>query len=158
MESRRAGVPAGAAHVVDARPAEDDDRDVVVHGYQFIGPMPDPMTLADYEKVFPGLGRDIATSFFKEGEHRRAQEVKLVNASIKTRVTGQWLGFVLCLVAIGGGVAIAMSHAVWSAHLGGSVMGGTGLAGLAYVFVSGRASPKPEPTNDDEEKPKSSEK
>ncbi len=52
------------------------------------------------------------------------------------RRRGQYLAFVICLAAIIGGTwAGVVGH-----QLAGSVIGGTGLAGLAAAFIYGRAS------------------
>jgi uncharacterized membrane protein len=53
------------------------------------GPLPTSREFAGYEQVLPGAADRILTITEKEAEHRRANQDKLVNASIKYSGRGQ---------------------------------------------------------------------
>src|ERR1700678_2045771 len=51
-------------------------------GAAFSGPLPPPQILAQYEQICPGSAQQLFDLVHKEGEHRRKQEVKLLDANI----------------------------------------------------------------------------
>lgn len=118
---------------------EENKKNVLV-SQQYCGPLPPPQMLKEYEQVVPGLAESLTQSFIKEGDHRRELELKAheldelyVRASIKDSLRGSVLGFILCAMAIAGGVYAAVS----GAQVAGSIIGFSGMAGLVVAFKSG---------------------
>lgn len=85
---------------------------------RFAGPLPPPGLLLEYEQAMPGLAERIVLMAENEGNHRRAVENRLIRLS----EWGLFTGFILSLVAIGGGLFL-----VWT---------GKGLEGLAPLILS----------------------
>lgn len=84
----------------------------------FVGPLPPPALLGEYEEALPGLAERIVVMAENEGCHRRAIENRLMRLS----EFGLASGFLLSLAAIGGAMGLA-----WA---------GKGLLGLAPLLVS----------------------
>lgn len=124
---------------VEPEVKESKQKNVLV-SQQYCGPLPPPQMLKDYEQAVPGLAESLTQSFIKEGDHRRELERKAheldelyVCASIKDSSRGSFLGFILCAMAIAGGVYAAVS----GAQVAGSIIGFSGMAGLVVAFKSG---------------------
>lgn len=69
----------------------------------FVGPIPPPSVLQEYENIRPGFADRIVTQFEEQGRHRRGIEKKIVNHNILSATVGQITGFLVFLAAIGGG-------------------------------------------------------
>jgi len=67
-------------------------------------------------------------------EHKRSVEMKVCDAAIMDRRWGQWLGFIIAVIAIGCATYMGVHGAQWSA----SVLGLGGVIGLASAFIQGR--------------------
>lgn len=91
---------------------------IAVTAESFAGPLPPPILLGEYEEALPGLAERIVTMAENEGNHRRGIECRL----IRLTEMGLLTGFILSLVAIGGGMLL-----VWA---------GKGLEGLAPLILS----------------------
>lgn len=116
----------------------------------FQGPIPDPETLAAYEKIVPGSADRILMMAEKQGEHRRNLESRGLDAQISDQKAsrnearmGQFFGFTIGLVAIGSGTYLALNDA----QLVGGCFGTGGVIGLVAVFLKGRT---PSSTNDNQ--------
>lgn len=105
------------------------------------GPIPDPLTLKQYNEVHPGASEIILSAFQSQGSHRQAMEVRVVDAQIadgraarmEARL-GQIFAFILSLVM--------MSLGTWVIMAGHEYTGATvtlfPVIGLASVFIYGR--------------------
>lgn len=91
---------------------------IAVTRESFAGPLPPPALLAEYEQALPGLAERIVLIAENEGNHRRAVENRLIRLS----ELGLLSGFILSMLAIGGGLVL-----VWA---------GKGLEGLAPLILS----------------------
>ena len=121
---------------------------VVVAGsaVEFSGPIPPPSVLQKYNDVCPGCAERILTMAEKEADHRRRMEEEVIaiqrddmGMGRRERRQGQWLGFLLCLVALVGGVyAITQSPGI-AGQIGGSILGASGLTSLVIALRTGRA-------------------
>lgn len=125
------------------QPAQADESEVRVSAYseQFRGPVPHPDTLRQYEEIVPGSAKSIIDSFITEGTHRRAREVREVamceewaRADIHLQNRGQIFGFIIAIIGVGGGLAVA---ATVSPAAGASVSGVT-LLGIVAAFLRQR--------------------
>ncbi|MCY4146761.1 MAG: hypothetical protein OXE95_08135 [Chloroflexi bacterium] len=105
----------------------------VIHVEQTTGLMPPPSMLAAYT---PEVQKIIVDEFAQHGQHRRAAEVKVVDASIQRERRGMWLGFALAMTLILCGTAVILAG--YSAE-GLGVIGSTAGA-LAVAYIVDRRS------------------
>jgi uncharacterized membrane protein len=114
----------------------------------FLGPIPRPEILREYDRVLPGLAERIVTWTEHEAHHRRTVERSLVQLSWG----GLWVAFVLALGTILGGMLLA-----WYGRSVAGVIGVVGaLAGLVIVFFAGRVRGMPDPFDPAVAKPSAS--
>jgi uncharacterized membrane protein len=110
----------------------------------FLGPLPPPQILSQYNEIDPSFAERIVCMAENQAAHRQEQEKKELEAGIeceKWRVKAQGVsalaglvsGFILCSVALGGGIWCVLK----GYQFGGGFIGGGGLIGLAAVFVYG---------------------
>jgi uncharacterized membrane protein len=59
----------------------------------FSGPLPRPQLFREYEEICKGAADRILTMSEKEGDHRRALEVKAADSAISTERRAQYFGF-----------------------------------------------------------------
>lgn len=122
-----------------------------VQAFKFYsGPIPDPETLANFERAFPGAANRILKMAELEGEHRRNQESKQLSGNIADAkaaraqiARGQYCGLVACALVMAAAVTIAVSGQSWVSDLGGSLLGVGGLAGIIGVFMWGKKEDEP---------------
>lgn len=101
---------------------------------QFKGPLPPPNIIKGYEEVCPGSADRIIAMAERQSEHRMKLEVKVVSSNIRKESIGQWMGFLIALTAIIGGVIVILNNK--SAE--GLSMIITALTSLVGVFIYGR--------------------
>jgi uncharacterized membrane protein len=115
--------------------------------YAWQGPLPPPETLEAFNRVHPDAAEIILESFRLEGEHRRAQEEKKLQAQVddlvregKLASRGQIFAFILGIVAMGLGawLTFADHEAVGAAMIGVPVLT------FAGMFIKNRVSSKKE--------------
>lgn len=131
-------------------PAEDvpaEERELVLAYEQrlFVGPLPHPELLAGYERASPGSAERIIAMAEKQGDHRRAQEDRLLDANIASEKRGQLLAFLLATLVCGGGIyLLAIGKGI-----SGLVALLAPLAGLIGIFIyTAREQRKQEPARD----------
>jgi uncharacterized membrane protein len=142
---------------MDSRPAEPDPLapslradpktgiadDVRLVHTSWSGPLPPPAELRQYEQMHPGLAERLVVVFEEQMAQRHRLEFRVlddeavkVQCEFAERRRGQYLAFAICLAAIIGGTWAAIA----GREAAGSIIGGTGLAGLAAAFIYGRAA------------------
>ena len=95
-----------------------------------IGPIPQPDTLLEYERIMPGLAERIVSWTEKEADHRRNVERSLLWLSWG----GLWCAAAMAALSILGGMLL-----VWAGRSVAGLIGIVGaVAGLVVVFVAGR--------------------
>jgi uncharacterized membrane protein len=93
------------------------------------GPLPTSREFAGYEQVLPGAANRILAIAEKEAEHRRANQEKLVTASIKHSGRGQLFALIIAILAIiGVGLSIYFSAPIVS--IAPTIIAITGLASI----------------------------
>ena len=116
----------------------------------FVGPLPSPQALEQYQAILPDLPAALLEGLNKEREHRHKVEIRVVEiqAARAQAVTdiekrGQALGVLLAFSALVASVVLALTG--HDAVAG--IIGGTTTVGLATAFVVGRRAKKaaPEP-------------
>ena len=109
------------------------------------GPIPNPETLAKYNEIHPDLAQDIITSFKAEyAQRHRMQTISMEGDIEAMRLShadakrGQWLGFMICILGLTGGISL-----VFLGHdTAGTILGAAGLASVVTAFYMGNRNPK----------------
>lgn len=104
------------------------------HATTYHGPLPPPAALAEYERTLPGLADRIMVMAEGESLHRRKHESQGLLGEQNERRLGQVLGFVVALAVLTSATTLAIN----GYELAGGIVGATGIAGAAAVFVQGR--------------------
>ena len=91
--------------VLDALP--EQVRISVVEAASFSGPLPPPSMYREYDRVLPGSADRILEMAEKQQAHRIAMESVALQASAKDSKLGQYFGFCLAVICIGGGIYLA---------------------------------------------------
>lgn len=101
-----------------------------------VGPIPDPETLERYEKASPGSAAIIINGFKEQSEHRHRLESAHMGASIEKEKRGQWMAFIILLIAI-----ISGSFLVWQGKsISGLITSIGGLATALTALVYGKST------------------
>ncbi len=131
---------------LDGIPAEEaeETRLAQIQGRMFVGPLPPPALLAEYENILPGAGDRITTMAEKEQEHRIEWEQNELRTSARHAITGQWLAF--------SALALCLMGAAYTATIGKEVTAGLflGAAALGVVgkFLDTRWAKRQSPDQD----------
>lgn len=100
----------------------------------FSGPVPPPHILGEYDQIQKGLAERIVVMAEKEQAHRHEIEEKALQASIGAEKRGQKYAYVLSLLILLGSIGLIYA----GENIAGSLLAGSTLVGLAYVFITGR--------------------
>jgi len=122
------------------RKSEHDGPVVLQQAEMFSGPIPHPEIIERYEKILPGAAKTIFSEWESQTRHRQKLEQSVVATDNFKSILGLIFGFVIVLVAIGGGIYIALR----GKELFGSGLSLTGLAILAAAFITSRKQKNPE--------------
>lgn len=114
---------------------------VVAYGYQ--GPLPSPETLQEFDRVLPGLAREIVDRADREMSHRHSLEAEALRTKVGDQASarmqykrGQWMGFVLALGFLIAGVSLTLlGHPAV-----GATIATTTVVSLVAIFVTGRVT------------------
>ena len=98
---------------------------------QFVGPLPPPATLKQYDDVLPGGAERIMALAELQSAHRQELEKKVVDSNCRNERLGTVLGFILAMTALCGGFALV----AYGKDAGGIAAIVTSLASLAGVFI-----------------------
>jgi uncharacterized membrane protein len=96
------------------------------------GPLPTSREFAGYNQVLPGAADRILAITEKEAEHRRKNQDKLINASIKYNGRGQIFALIISILSIVG-VGLSIFFSAPFASIAPTIIAITGLASL---FIS----------------------
>ena len=103
---------------------------------QFTGPIPPPHILGDYDKVQVGFAERIIAMAENEQAHRHGIENRALSSEISIQKRGQVFALFLSLLILVGSMFLIYS----GKEISGSVLAGSSLIGLAYIFITGRKS------------------
>ncbi|HLB58430.1 MAG TPA: DUF2335 domain-containing protein [Gammaproteobacteria bacterium] len=108
---------------------------------QFIGPLPPPSVLAQYEEIQPGFAERIIKMAETQGEHRRTIEndhlkmaIEHTNRRDNEAKRGQIFAFIIVMIVIIATVFVAL----YGYELASIALCGLGLTGIISTFVYGR--------------------
>lgn len=112
----------------------------VTTGRFYTGPIPEPQTLAEYERINPGLADRIIKMAEKEQGHRHKVENRRSWGQILLTLLAQFFGFIISVLAISYG-AFLIYH---DKPVGGlaSLISGVVLLVGAFIFRRSRAIPQ----------------
>lgn len=71
------------------------------------GPLPHPAHFQAYEHAQPGAADRILTMAERQQEHRHAQQIARLNSDASREKRGQWLAFLVTILALVGGMFLA---------------------------------------------------
>jgi len=109
------------------------------------GPLPSPETMAAYEKVIPGLPKQLTQQFDNQVRHRIETEREIVKSQISLAKNGQWMAFVLTLFLLIAGVSLAvMGHPEITEKIFTVTIVGVVASFLGVKFFSWKSSNKDE--------------
>jgi uncharacterized membrane protein len=100
---------------------------VQITSEQFEGPIPPPRIIQDYERLIPGSGNRIITMAENQQSHRQRLETAVVESNLRRERQGMYLGFVLALALLMGGIATILA--------GKDIIGVTLIAGEAGLLA-----------------------
>jgi len=96
--------------------------------------------LRKYDELLPGSADRIISMAERQSSHRQKLESDVIGSNIRSERLGMILGFIVCLVAISGGIYIV----VQGKSAGGIAAIITPLVALVAVFVYGKSEQKKE--------------
>ncbi len=106
---------------------------------EYAGPIPDPLSLAQYDKIVPGAAERILSMAELEQSHRHSLENEYAKASFEDMrlehedlVRGQQCAFVVALAML----AVSAFLINQGQALGGTILGGSTLGMIVLAFVS----------------------
>ena len=111
-----------------------------VRAISYHSPIPPPEILKNYDMVVPGAADRILLMAERQSAHRQDLEKRVIISDIKDARLGLWLGFLIGMAAIIGGVASGLL----GKEITGAFIGGTGVIGLTSVFVYGSVTRRKE--------------
>jgi uncharacterized membrane protein len=99
------------------------------------GPLPDPETLIQYNDVIPNGAERIMRMAENEQDFRHSHTKNVAKRKLDQETRGQWFGFIIGIVGIGGGIYLTMmgKNTVGIAAIIGSI------ATLAGAFLYSKA-------------------
>lgn len=104
------------------------------HQQHFSGPMPPPEYLSEYEKIVPGIAKELFDGVKEDSAHIREMQREALKAQKRDNLLGQIFGFLIGTIAICCGTYAAVN----GAPAAGGIIGGGGVAALVAVFVIGK--------------------
>ena len=133
-------------------PRPEERSRTTVQSLSFIGPLPPPQLLREYEAICPGMADRMFTYVEQTGEHKRKLQSQIVDIQAdrsrrqfsEARV-GQIFAFLITITACFAGSDTALQGHEWA----GSFIGVGGISGVVATFILGRPkeprAPAPQP-------------
>ena len=120
---------------------EDKENQLLIQqrAEMFSGPIPPPELIERYEKILPGAAKTIFSEWESQTMHRQKIERSVIATDNLKSILGLVFGFIVVLVAIAGGIYIALR----GKELFGSGLSLAGLALLAGAFITSRKQKEP---------------
>ena len=100
----------------------------------YLALIPPPHVLEAYEKIVPGAAARILDRIERESDHRHWMERAKRDADIRAQARGQWFGFIIAMLGMGGCFGLIWIGQSW---FGLAVLLAT-LTALASVFFYGK--------------------
>lgn len=103
------GFRADRGLIVNSESSGDDGSSSMTElrvAHRFEGPLPDPATLAAFEKAHPGAADRIFAMAEKSGDHRRAIVTEALRSEVTAKARGQIMAFAIVMTLLVGGFAM----------------------------------------------------
>lgn len=108
-------------------------RAVSITHSSWVGPLPPPQFLRDYDDIVPGAANRFIELTEREQLHRHSIETWLVRGDVIRSLTGVGAAIVLSALFLGAGVYLISQGHEWT----GGIIGLSGLTGLVTAFLRG---------------------
>jgi uncharacterized membrane protein len=111
---------------------------------QYSGPVPPPSMLREYDTVQPGFADRLISMAEKEQVHRQELQKTAMKGEIAKDKRGQDYALTISIMIILGSIGL-----IYTGHeISGSILAGSTLLGLAYIFITGRKMDQDSDAND----------
>lgn len=130
------------AEQVNREPEKEIPKVVKAIAREYSGPLPPPYMLDEYEGVQSGLAERIVAMAENEQKHRHQLEETAITGELNKDKRGQQYALLISVLIIIGSFALVFLGHPWP----GTVLGGTTLVSLAYIFITGK-----KPDNSDQQ-------
>lgn len=125
------------------------EQEVVRHALavSYRGPLPPSVEMGGYNREIPNGGDRIVKQWESEGAHRRKMEELALRGQLSRVSRGQWMAFLLVLIALASGTFLAMNN-----HDGlAAALFTTTIVAVLGAFITGKLTePRRSSVNDDE--------
>lgn len=111
-----------------------------IQAQTFSGPLPPPEILTKYNEAIPNGAERIMAMAERQAAHRQNIELRVVKANTRNQYLGSILGFILCSLAIGGGIYLIST----GRNAEGLTSIISALVALVAAFFRGRAGQEKE--------------
>jgi uncharacterized membrane protein len=106
----------------------------------FVGPLPSPQLLQEYENILPGLAERIVIMAETQAAHRQRMERSVLKIESRNSTLGVIFAFLISVSALAvSGFVISQGK-----EIGGAILGGTGLVSFVGTFIYGTAQRRKE--------------
>lgn len=99
---------------------------------EYHGPIPHPNILRQFEEILPGSADRILRLSEEEQKHRHELENKIILHQAKIEPIGLFLGFILALTIIGGGIYLLINDKSAKGFV--LILGGIGTIITPFIF------------------------
>lgn len=114
---------------------------------QWLGPLPSPDALKQFDQIVPGAAERILADFEKQTQHRQTLEKAVVESRVSSTKRGQWFAFIIA--------GLFLSFAAFSVYMEqpllAGVIGAIDIVGLVGSFLYSQYSQKEERRQRDEQ-------
>lgn len=109
--------PTPEAIILDAIPDESKRKEaqeaiMLIRREAFIGPIPPPKVMAEYESLLPGSADRILKMAEKQQDHRMELEKQAISSELMQNKRGQIFGFIVFLFGLAAGIVFAFKGMV----------------------------------------------
>lgn len=100
----------------------------------YIGPIPHPLILKQYNEICNGSAKTIIEQFQKQSDHRMELEKQVIMGNQRRAYLGTICGLIISVL----GLSLSGFLIYNDKTIGGTALAGTTLVSLVYVFVKGK--------------------